>query len=294
MNLLGEYQNGNYITKIYDDGTKIRENELDFFEASFPENMDVKITNYCDMNCPMCHEDSSIKGKHGDILQADFIDTLVPYTEMAIGGGNPISHPDIIPFLKKLKEKRIIANITVNQKHFMDKFFDIQDLSDRGLVYGIGVSLTDAHQKHFISSLQNIPNTVLHVINGIVSEDDLTVLSGHSLKMLILGYKQFRRGIDYYSDQVQRNMNWLHDNIQNYLDKFKVVSFDNLAIEQLELQRHLSENVWNEFYMGDDGKFTMYVDLVERKFARCSVAEIRHNLMDNVVDMFEVIKNEPV
>ena len=57
------YQNGNYTVSIdLETGTKIRENDLDFFDAAFPESMDIKITNRCNMNCPMCHEDSKCDG----------------------------------------------------------------------------------------------------------------------------------------------------------------------------------------------------------------------------------------
>ena len=76
MNLLGEYQNGNYKVTIFDDGTKIRETDDDKFISEFPECMDVKITNYCDMGCPYCHENSTTNGLHGDILQVDFINSL--------------------------------------------------------------------------------------------------------------------------------------------------------------------------------------------------------------------------
>ena len=100
MKLLGTYQNGNYTVKIYDNGTKIRENDLDFFEPDTVESMDIKITNSCDKMCPFCHEASTPDGKHGDILNLPFLDTLHPYTELAIGGGNPLSHPDLIPFLR--------------------------------------------------------------------------------------------------------------------------------------------------------------------------------------------------
>lgn len=57
MALIGRYRNGNYDVLIFEDGTKVRKNDLDFFEAESPESMDIKITNQCDMGCPMCHED---------------------------------------------------------------------------------------------------------------------------------------------------------------------------------------------------------------------------------------------
>ena len=117
MKLIGSYQNGNYTVSIFDDGTKIRENDLDFFEPNTVESMDIKITNKCDMGCPMCHEDSQKDGKHGDIWSPCFLDKLHPYTELAIGGGNPLEHPDLLPFLIKCKEHKFIPSMTVNQVH---------------------------------------------------------------------------------------------------------------------------------------------------------------------------------
>ena len=108
-----KYHNGNYDVYIdLDTGTKIRKNELDNLTPSHPESMDIKITNRCKHGCVMCHENSTKDGLHGDIMNAKFIETLLPYTELAING-NDMSHPDLIPFLMKLREKKVIANLTV-------------------------------------------------------------------------------------------------------------------------------------------------------------------------------------
>ena len=37
---------------------------------------------------------------------------------------------------------------------------------------------------------------------------------------------------------------------------------------------------------------TMYVDLVNKKFARSSVSVNRYEIMDNIIDMFNVVRNE--
>ena len=98
MELLGQYRNGNYDVLIYEDGTKIRQTEEDSFEPAFSESIDCKITNRCYGQCAFCHENSTPDGDHGDILNAKFIDTLRPYTEIAIGGGCPLLHPDLGEF----------------------------------------------------------------------------------------------------------------------------------------------------------------------------------------------------
>ena len=296
MKILGIYKNGNFTTCIYEDGTKIRTTEKDIFIPEFAENMDIKITNYCDANCGFCHEGSTCSGKHGDILGAKFIDTLHPYQEVALGGGDATSHPDLIPFLRKLKEKKVIANLTVNQKHFMEKQELIEYLVNNKLIYGLGVSLINPTDE-FISLIQKYPNAVIHVINGVITPSDIEKLSNKNLKMLILGYKTLRRGENFlysHSLEIAEKQSWLKENLSNLIPLFKVVSFDNLAIEQLEVQKLLSPEEWEEFYMGDDGTMTFYIDMVNQQFAKSSTADFnkRYTLLDNVDEMFRKVKEE--
>ena len=296
MGLLGRYKNGNFVTTILSDGTKIRETEDDEFIPLFAENMDIKICNYCDMGCKFCHEGSTINGKFGNILNEKFIDSLHPYQEVAIGGGDATSHPDLTPFLQKLKEKKVIANMTVNQIHFEKKQELIKKLVNEKLIYGLGVSLVNP-AKHFIELIKQYPNAVIHVINGVLKPSDIKALENNNLKMLILGYKHLRRGNEYFEEEqndIETKQQWLYENLEDIIQKFQVVSFDNLAIEQLDVKRLLTQEEWDEFYMGDDGSTTYYVDMVERKFARSSTAHMnkRYDLLDSVDDMFNVIRME--
>ena len=103
MKRIAHYKNGNYFVDLYEDGTKVRYNDLDNLTPEFVESMDCKISNNCPYGCRFCHEKSTPDGKHGDIMNAEFIDKLRPGTEMAIGGGAVTGHPDLVPFLEKLK-----------------------------------------------------------------------------------------------------------------------------------------------------------------------------------------------
>ena len=296
MKILGEYKNGNYIVRMYDDGTKVRFNNLDHFHPAFAENCDVKITDKCDGGCPFCYEGCTSNGRHGDIMNYKFLDTLHPYTELAING-NDLSHPDLGAFMIKMREKKVILNMTVNQIHFEKHFNYIRSLVENGYIYGLGVSLKDPTDE-FIAKITQFPNAVIHVINGVVSVPDLARLAGHNLKVLILGYKHLRRGEDYY-DQNDESVNALQEDLNKYLfpeiiknEWFKVVSFDNLAIKQLYVQKHLPEEDWEEFYMGDDGNYTFYIDMVEGTFGKNSLATERFPIMDNIDDMFNKIRGE--
>lgn len=294
MSVWKKYINGNYTVKFNTaDGTKIRETEESNFIPSFAENCDIKITDRCDGGCQFCYEGCTSNGKHGDILNPKFLDTLHPYTELAING-NDLTHPHLIPFLLKLKEKNVIANMTVNQLHFERCQDFVKQLVESNLIYGLGVSLREP-TKEFVETIKQYDNAVIHVINGILRPSDIEILADNNLKMLILGYKQLRRGEDWYlkdHENIVVKQDWLYGNLSDIIPKFNVVSFDNLAIEQLNVKRLMSDEDWDEFYMGDDGGFTFYIDLVEQKFGRNSLATVRYDLLDNAKDMFQVIRNE--
>lgn len=292
--IIGRYKNGNIITTILSDGTKIRVTNETEFTPNFAENIDIKITNHCDMSCPYCHEGSCKNGRHGDILNQKFIETLHPYQEVAIGGGDATSHPDLIPFLKKLKKLKVIANMTVNQKHFEEKQSLIKSLVDSRLIYGLGVSLTNPSEQ-FIDLVKQYPNAVIHTINGILSPKDIEALANNNLKLLILGYKKLRRGTSWFEEEksaIIQRQNWLKEHLSGILGCFNVVSFDNLAIEQLDVRRLLSTKEWEEFYMGDDGKMTYYIDMVEQKFAKNSTApqHERYDILNSSDEMFKFIR----
>lgn len=301
MELLGRYKNGNVFTTIYSDGTKERFTYDDEFHPAFAENMDIKICNRCDRGCLHCHEGSTPDGKLGDILAEKFIDTLHSYQECALGGGNILEHPDLIPFLYKLKDKKVIPNITLNQKHFEENIELVADLISKKLIYGLGISLENPTTE-FIEKVKRFPNAVIHVINGVVDPVQMKAMYDQNLKLLILGYKYLRRGVSWMEKAhatIAANQWWLYEHLPDLISKFTVVSFDNLAIEQLTIKGRwgeFSDKPWEEFYAGDDGMNTYYIDMVERKFARSSTADFdkRYDLLDDVDEMFEVIKNETI
>ena len=309
MDNIKTYQNGNYMVSIdLANGSKTRENDLDFFKADFPECCDYKITNCCPFgNCQFCHENSTPNGKHGDILGEQGIKVLESfheYTELAIGGGDPLSHPDLIPFLRKCKELNLIPNMTVHQFAFMKNQELIEQLVNEKLIYGIGVSLVDPLQPQFLKTISKYPNLVLHVINGIVTMDTLRALKNRGLKILILGYKTVRRGEEYVKEDwakelVANKQKAIYDNLARMINEkwFSVISFDNLAIKQLEPKRLMSEEDWNTMYMGEDydnmSSASMYIDAVEMQFA-CNSCDVNHRYdvaNKTVTEMYQFLRD---
>lgn len=292
------YINGNCMTSInIYTGTKIHETidkEENYFNYNFSESFDLNTTNKCDGGCPFCYQGCTTKGEHADLMNKEFLKTVKPYTEVAING-NDLSNPDLIPFLKFMKQKQVIVSITLNQKHFMANLDFVRSLYINKLIHGIGVSLVEPTEE-FIATIKHFKTAVVHVIAGLITKEELDKLSNNGLSILILGYKSTKnRGKDYYNNGHQEIIDnriiWLSQNLPRYLAKFKVVSFDNLALKQLKVNEIISEDMWNRFYMGNDGEHTFYIDAVANKFAKSSMAETQYDILDDIDEMFRFLKD---
>lgn len=291
--MIGGYKNGNYFVELYQDGTKIRQSMDGTFVPAFAESCDVTITKKCDGGCPFCYVNCTPDGKHAELLNNEFLDTLHPFTEMAING-NDLSHPQLEEFLTLLKSKKVIANITVNQKHFLQHLDKLLDWQNRGLFAGLGISY-NAPTTGFVGKVKMFPNAVVHTIAGVLDGYDIEYLGNRGLKLLILGYKFKGRGLDFGNnnfDKIMNNIKCITKNLNDIFNKFEVVSFDNLALEQLRVGNLLSPRIWEEVYMGDEGSSTFYIDLVNQTFARSSLDTEEFPMMDSIDDMFQFIRNK--
>ena len=134
-------RNGNTLVGIGEDGAKYRYTpDGEAPTPEHPESIDLKITDFCEEKCPMCHENAGLSGRHGD-LNHPLLNSLQPYTELAIGGGDPMAHPDLYSFLQKMKKQRVICNITVHYNQFMKNIDTLRSWQAEGLIHGIGVSV---------------------------------------------------------------------------------------------------------------------------------------------------------
>lgn len=297
--VLATYQNGNHYECILEDGTKRKLcMDDDYFTYTFPANFDFKINNRCDGCCKYCHENSKPNGEVPSLV--DFIwkdknkteytplyNSIKSGTEMAIGGGNIFESKDIEELLINNKKRNILSNITVNQKHIKANIKTLQKWVKTKLVKGIGISMTSRNVEDFklINTLGD--SVVIHVINGILEPNDIPYLMFR--KVLILGYKDIRNGTDYLSknnETIKKNQEWLKGELPKLKNCLRLMTFDCLGIEQLDVKNTLkvSDEDWKRLYQGSDTDVfdnkgnitcsTMFVDLPNMKVSRMSTARL--------------------
>ena len=289
--LLSKYKNGNATIELYDDGTKIMETDDDEFDFDFASSMDVCISERCDNGCPFCYANCTPDGMVAN-FDWDFLNGIPAGVEMAINMQFPL--PDgFEDFLKRMKDQGVIVNATVNQRHFEAHENYINYLVREKLLWGVGVSLVKATSE-FIKRIQSYDNAVIHVINGIVSMDDLKMLGGNGLKLLILGYKDKGRGVMYKSeanDEVIKKQKIMRHYLPVILHMFKAVSFDNLALKQLNIKALITDEMWEEFYMGKEASSSFYINLVAGTYSPSSLDMLELPIGNlTVEEMFQNVK----
>lgn len=295
MKLIGKYKNGNYTVTLLSDGTKIRETKDDDFKPEFPESMDITITERCINNCAECYANCTPQGQHCDFAKwQTLLNSVHPYTELAINGNN-LDIPHLEDFLVYMRERKVVVNMTVNQIDFEKNWEYLKRLTHEKLIYGLGVSLNRVTDD-LLKFLQFFPNAVLHVICGIFSPEDYSLLKDQGLKLLILGYKQIGRGQDYYIQDyknIKLKQYWLKEYLPEMLEYFEVISFDNNALEQLDIRKLMTDKEWEEFYMGDEGAFTFFINLVQGYFAQNSMSDVHYHINPSMTidEMFKIIRD---
>lgn len=92
--------------------------------APWPELADISISNYCTNGCSHCYRSSDENGKFMSLEDYEYVLNELtspkygkPF-QIALGGGEPLLHPDFNEIIKITREKGIIPNYTTCGRFF--------------------------------------------------------------------------------------------------------------------------------------------------------------------------------
>lgn len=268
------YQNGNSTIQLFEDGTRTIQFE-DTLQLDYPLNIDIRVSTQCDFGynpktgkafCDFCHESARTDGKECDYkdLQNKLIG-LPKGIELAIGANNV--SVDLCGFIWWCKEQGYIVNLTINQGHVFRDEVTLKSLIKNELIKGLGISYRSSLKWKIPQSILEYPNTVVHVIAGIDGIEDVMSLREKGVKkILVLGEKDFgfNRGKVNLTTRNHKEWFWW---ISKTFSIFDVVSFDNLALEQLNMRRFFTDKNWETF---NNGEHSFYINAVQGYFAPSS------------------------
>ena len=266
------YKNGNALISIENDGTRIIEFE-DELKLDYPLNVDIRVSTQCSFGqkpdgspgvCTFCHESAKVNG-----IECDYetlkskLKGLPQGIELAIGCNNlSVNLKNFIVWCSFLNN--YICNVTVNQGHIKKYWSDLQVFIDKSYIKGLGVSYRSSLKWNIPQGVLDYENTVFHVITGIDDIEDVKGLASKGVKkILILGEKDFGYNLGKVNLESKSHKKWFW-HLRSLFDLFEVISFDNLALEQLKPQRYLSKEHFDTF---NQGEHSMYINAVEGYFA---------------------------
>lgn len=259
--VIAQYKNGNADITITEDGTREIEYE-DVLKLEYPLNIDIRVSTRCSfgMNpktgkafCSFCHESATTDGKECDYEELKGkLSGLPAGIELAIGG-NIITY-ELIAFCEWATNQGYIVNLTVNQGHIATYQLHLDELISNGWIKGLGISYRRSLEKDNVPErFKRYEHTVLHVIAGI---DDIKHILDYTSykKVLILGEKDFgfnSGNVDLSSREHKEWLWWIH----KMFGVFDVVSFDNLALKQLNIKRFFTDDNWEVFNQNEHSFF---------------------------------------
>jgi hypothetical protein len=155
-------------------------------------------------------------------------------------------------------------------------------------IKGLGISYRGGLKWDVPSQILNYPNTVFHVIAGIDTFAEVEALAEMGVKkILILGEKDFGFNVGHVDLNSRKHREWFWW-VHKLFSKFDVVSFDNLALEQLRLQRFFTNENWEVF---NNQEHSFYINAVDGYYAPSSRSNDKTDWnKKNIYEYFKSLK----
>lgn len=293
---------GYWVIFSRDNGTKTRffmdideHNEITC--SSIPELVDISITDYCDSNCQFCYRDSSLKGRHAELNYIKSLSYMLyenEVFEVALGGGEPTSHPYFIDILKTFNTKNITVNFTTrNVEWLKNDIYRNKVLSEIG---GFAYSVKNEYDVRIFGFLVNkydIPKhkVSIQIVEGTIIEKTfqniLKECVYHGLGIVILGFKTTGRGMKYLeSNNKKFDFNYL-DILMNFNKKNNLIRVGIDTVFATKYQNDLKENkIDKELYTLEEGKFSCFIDATKKQIGPSSFMPDKMIKLESTLDDF--------
>ena len=269
--VLHHYINGNAEITLHQNGTRIIR-APDELKLQYPLNIDIRVSSRCAFGlnrktnraiCDFCHESATTDGQDADLNSLlDKLRGLPAGIELAVGA-NELPLP-LLHFFEQCKGNGWIVNCTINQGHLRRDRNRILDAIQHNLICGLGISYRPG-MIDIDPQLLSYGNTVVHVIAGINTIEQVKSLASQGVrKILVLGEKDFGFNLGKVRITTDSHRAWYRQ-VHELFKLFEVVSFDNLALEQLNVRRFVKH--WDQMYQHE---YSFYINAVDQYFAPSS------------------------
>lgn len=257
---------------------KVRFPHKRFGSVIYPEQVEIKITNKCSGNCHFCSENSNKDGGHADVSRIlRLLRSVAGHTaEVCFGGGNPFEYPHLGWLCSCAMNLNILPAVTAKDTHFLD-YKHLAKLLPCKTAFGVSMSDPIFTAEVLREFRHHHGDIAVHVINGIHTMEQLQGLInvleelGWSsedrddlfVRIVVLGFKRKGRAKKL---EFQNTID-----VEQLMSMFPFVSFDTLAIKQLNIKDKIDSKLWDAYYQGKETEYSLYYDAVTNQFKTSSV-----------------------
>jgi MoaA/NifB/PqqE/SkfB family radical SAM enzyme len=241
-------------------------------KAYMPELVDLKITDYCTYNCAYCYQNSTTEGRHAEI---DLIEDIIldcvsnEVFEIAIGGGEPTTHPDFLRILKFGRENGIQLNFTTrNSKFLMQNAWLLEH-------HSVAFSIDSVTAIEWYNAIKHLPQLQFtpQLVSGVLTEEQYTrIMEFCKEKEIIptlLGFKQVGRGGPFKLVHSQAKMT-PEAEIEIALRTFGKINVDTAMLKQCS---NITGSICKKLFFTNEGLVSCYIDAVNKTIASSSYHE---------------------
>jgi radical SAM protein with 4Fe4S-binding SPASM domain len=268
--------------------------------APVPELVDISISNHCSKGCDYCYRDSKPDGSFISLDDYKFILSSLNHQkygnvfQVALGGGEPLEHPEILEILDLTKQFNIVPNFTTNGKNITKTLVD----NINGKVGAVAVSLNNMNDinnsKIELLIKGGIRTNIHYVIDRNNIKQAIQILEGDFNKelkkvnaIIFLTFKPSGRGD---SNHILSNDSCLHKFLES-IDNNKAscnIGFDACFVPQL--MRYTKTNI--DFIDSCEvGYFSVYID-ENLRVAPCSFSNGNDSYSLKEFDFYDIWLNK--
>lgn len=277
-NVVYDLSSKDYTLQDKISGTVIRvsfKNDEETTKSSFPTLVDISITSFCDFGCKFCYQSSTKKGNHAELEHIKHVLNELKKEgclEVVFGGGEPTKHPDIIEIISHAKSLGLVVGITTKNMTMTDEMKKILTLvNTMAISFNNESELDDVirFNKEIPGYPAPRPAIYFQTILGCQPLDFLKN-SLNKIKMgnvNLLGYKDFGFG----KKQTPHDVTGWIELIKKYTDNIEF-GVDSIVVKKFKSEL-LDAKVNPKTLVGEEGKFSCYIDCVEKTIASSSFTD---------------------
>lgn len=269
--------------------------------APVPELADISISNHCSKGCSYCYRRSTRNNEFMSLDQYCLVLDSINHPQygnvfqVAIGGGEPLEHPEFLEIIDATIQRKIVPNFTTNGIFLIDEICSAL----RGKVGAVALSVNKIKELqrekvqmlckykirtniHYVLSAQNISEAI-DIVSGKYTKD----LEGINA-IIFLTYKPAGRATKEYVLEPSEELHHFIQLVCAYTRKDLKIGFDACFIPNL---LHANFKYHELVDMCEAGFFSVYIDH-NMNVSPCSFSMGKDAYNLNEYDFYDIWNNK--